>query len=168
MLEPLVPLAQLARADRTPRNLIETEQAIERALAMAAAGAARDDVANVLHSVWSRGVPQSLAKVPGFHPFQSAVVDEMHTLAGITSRMVTGAIAVATGERGPKERAELVHHLNERFSLARKTSGPIKGTRRPPKQPFVLTNDRPGIKSNLTCAELQAMLPDLPHTFMLC
>jgi hypothetical protein len=125
MLEPLVPLAQLARADRTPRNLIETEQAIERALVMAAAGAAREDVADVLHSVWSRGVPQSLAKVPGFHAFQSAVVDEMHTLAGIASRMVTGAIAVATGGRGPKERADLVDNLNERPSLARKTSGPI-------------------------------------------
>jgi len=165
MLQPLVPLAQLARADRTPRNIIEVERAIEQALAMSANGATRDEVAAVLHSVWSRGVPQSLAKLPGFHAFQGAVADEMHTLAGITSRMVTGAIAVATGQRGPRERVDLVHHLNQRFSLARKTSGPIKGTRLPPKRPFVVTNDSPGIKSNLTCAELGAMLPYLPHTF---
>ena len=166
MLQPLVPLSRLASCDRTPRDIRATEQAIEKALHLATTGASRDEVAAVLHSVWSRGVPQALTNIPGFNPLQSAAVDEMHTLGGMTSRMVTGALGVATGNRGPKQRSELVKHLNQRFLVSRGASGPMTGTRLPPLLPFVLTNDGPCLKSNLTCAELEAMLPHLPHTFL--
>ena len=113
----------------------------------------------------ARGVPL-LTNIPGLNPILSLLVDVMHTLEGVTKRLLEGAILAVSAPLKPADSARLVAELNYRLQLCRAFCGPRGEERLPPINLFQhKSKTGAGLRSQFTAKEFSATLPHLPLVF---
>ena len=152
--------AALQSEPRKPRDAATINAAVERSQLAGPRGRK-----NILRHHWSRGVPL-LTNVPGFDAITSLLIDVMHTLEGVTKRLLQGAIIAVCSELRPAEAARRVAELNYRLQACRAFCGPRGSERLPPANLFVFKSDgTPALRSMFTAREFAAACPHLPLVF---
>jgi len=119
----------------------------------------------LLRAFGIRGV-RLLTNIPGYNPLAGLLVDVMHTLEGITKRLLEGSILAVSAPLRPAAAARLVGDLNYRLQECRAFCGPRGEERLPPINLFQFKSKTgAGLRSQFTAKEFAAALPHLPLVF---
>jgi len=119
----------------------------------------------MLRTYGARGVPL-LTNIPGFNPILSLLCDVMHTLEGVTKRLLEGAILAVSAPLRPAQAALRVAELNYRLQVCRAFCGPRGEGRLPPINLFQFKSKTgAGLRSQFTAKEFSAACPHLPLVF---